>query len=37
MRIGNESLLNHPIAAFVGPRDGLESQDKQRFTDAIDH
>ncbi len=37
MRIGNESLLNHPIAAFVGPRDGLKSQDKQRFTDAIDH
>ena len=36
MRIGNESLINHPTAAFIGPRHGYDSTDEQLFRAALD-
>ena len=36
MRIGNESLINHPTAAFIGPRHGYDSTDEQLFRTALD-
>lgn len=36
MRIGNESLINRPTAAFIGPRHGYDSTDEHLFRAALD-